>query len=172
MRKDFNYLWYLKVKKKMGNVNEYLSIIKKTALTCYVKASDTPCRQWALSRCSWTQQRSEMTKKSMHKKYSQTAFNRSFFSRILTNITLELTYHCELWTGDHFVNAPSQWRTMLHCNVVSHWLGAYTKWSLAMECPLWVHSPTYILHLSLSNWMEYCIMMKFTLTNLSKISKS
>ena len=24
---------------------------------------------------------------------------------------------------DHFVNAPSQWETTLHCNVVSHWLG-------------------------------------------------
>ena len=31
---------------------------------------------------------------------------------------------------DHFVYAPSHWETMLHCNVVSHWLGAYTKWSL------------------------------------------
>ena len=31
---------------------------------------------------------------------------------------------------DHFVYAPSQWETMLHCNVVSHWLGAYTKCSL------------------------------------------
>ena len=30
----------------------------------------------------------------------------------------------------HFVYAPSQWETTLHCNVVSHWLGAYTKWSL------------------------------------------
>ena len=25
---------------------------------------------------------------------------------------------------DHFVYAPSQWETMLQCNVVSHWLGA------------------------------------------------
>ena len=31
---------------------------------------------------------------------------------------------------DHFVCAPSQWETTLHCNVVSHWLGAHTKWSL------------------------------------------
>ena len=31
---------------------------------------------------------------------------------------------------DHFVHAPSQWETTLHSNVVSHWLGAYTKWSL------------------------------------------
>ena len=31
---------------------------------------------------------------------------------------------------DHFVYVPSQWETMLQCNVVSHWLGACTKWSL------------------------------------------
>ena len=38
-----------------------------------------------------------------------------------------------LWYGnfrDHFVYVPSQWETMLHCNVGSHWLGACTKWSL------------------------------------------
>ena len=27
-----------------------------------------------------------------------------------------------------FVYASSQWDTTLHCNVVSHWLGAYTNW--------------------------------------------
>ena len=31
---------------------------------------------------------------------------------------------------DHFVNVPSQWEMALHCNIVSHWLDAYTKWSL------------------------------------------
>ena len=39
---------------------------------------------------------------------------------------------------DHFVNAPSQWETMLQCNVISHWLGACTKWSL-----LTVHTKNY-----------------------------
>ena len=34
---------------------------------------------------------------------------------------------------DHFVNAPCQWETTLHCNVVSHWPGAYTKWSLELS---------------------------------------
>ena len=33
-------------------------------------------------------------------------------------------------TRDHFVFASSQWET-LHCNVVSNWLGAYTKGSLS-----------------------------------------
>ena len=31
---------------------------------------------------------------------------------------------------DHFVYVPSQWKTTLHCNVVSHLLGAYRKWYL------------------------------------------
>ena len=31
---------------------------------------------------------------------------------------------------DHFVYAPSQWETALHCNMISYWLGAFTKWSL------------------------------------------
>ena len=29
-----------------------------------------------------------------------------------------------------FVYALNQWETTLQCTVVSHWLGAYTKWSL------------------------------------------
>ena len=32
-----------------------------------------------------------------------------------------------------FVHAPSQWETTLQCNVVSHWLGAYTEWSLTVK---------------------------------------
>ena len=32
--------------------------------------------------------------------------------------------------SDHFVNAPGQWETTLQCDVVSHWLDAFTKWSL------------------------------------------
>ena len=34
---------------------------------------------------------------------------------------------------DHFVYALSQWETTLQCNVASHWLGAYTKWSLLID---------------------------------------
>ena len=40
--------------------------------------------------------------------------------------------HCSKVIRDHFVYVPSQWETLL-CNVVSHWLGAYTKWSLVIE---------------------------------------
>ena len=34
---------------------------------------------------------------------------------------------------DHFVYAPSQWEMTLQCNVTSHWLGEYTKWSLTFH---------------------------------------
>ena len=33
-------------------------------------------------------------------------------------------------TKDQSRYAPSQWGTSLHCNDVSHWLGAYLDWSL------------------------------------------
>ena len=33
-------------------------------------------------------------------------------------------------SSDHFVYAPSQWEMALHCNAISHWLGAFSKWSL------------------------------------------
>ena len=42
---------------------------------------------------------------------------------------------------DHFVYVPSQWETTLQCNVVSHWLGAYTKWSL-----IWITLQTFLRH--------------------------
>ena len=34
--------------------------------------------------------------------------------------------------GHLFVYAPNQWETTLHCNVVSHWLGAYKKVILSL----------------------------------------
>ena len=36
------------------------------------------------------------------------------------------------YTRDHFVHAPSQWETVLHCNIISPWLGKYTKWFLVI----------------------------------------
>ena len=44
--------------------------------------------------------------------------------------TSHITVRLEQNGRDHFSYAPSQWETTLHCNVVSHWLGAYTKWTL------------------------------------------
>ena len=43
-------------------------------------------------------------------------------------------YHFSLAFGCspfmYSVNAPSQWEMALHCNAISHWLGAFTDWSL------------------------------------------
>ena len=41
--------------------------------------------------------------------------------------------HIKCKGRDHFVYAPSQWETTLQCNIISHWLSAYTKWSLQRE---------------------------------------
>ena len=45
-------------------------------------------------------------------------------------IPITLAEYCPSWLRDHFEYAPNQWETMLPCNVVSHRLGPYTKWSL------------------------------------------
>ena len=47
-------------------------------------------------------------------------------------------FHVTLLYMDQFVYAPSQWETTLYCNVVSHWLGAYTKWSQTLMLT-WKH---------------------------------
>ena len=39
------------------------------------------------------------------------------------------------WHGQELsVDVPSQWETTLHCNVISHWLGTYKKWSQGSFC--------------------------------------
>ena len=62
---------------------------------------------------------------------------------------------------DHFVNVPSQWETMLHCNVISHWLGAFTKWSLKITTTnlhiFWDIMST-IVYFSLSNRWQPTLM--------------
>ena len=53
----------------------------------------------------------------------------------------ELWWKSRRWNSDHFVYAPGQWETALQCNAVSHWLVAYTKWSLVK----WVNVPYELL---------------------------
>ena len=53
----------------------------------------------------------------------------------LTGSSLVCLMACHLFDSqplprDHSVNVSNQWEIMLHGNVISHWLGAYTKWSL------------------------------------------
>ena len=56
-----------------------------------------------------------------------------YIPRIMYTVCAWLAYagvRYQLLFRNHFVYVPSQWETTLHCNVVSHWLGAYTKWSM------------------------------------------
>ena len=55
---------------------------------------------------------------------------------------------------------PSQWETTLHCNVVSHWLGTITKWSLGIMVSLGFQSRMIIISYTLSReyrvaWNRY-----------------
>ena len=70
--------------------------------------------------------------------------------RVVSNRSIELSLYCSTfsWTTltgiywaytvirDHFVYVLSQWETTLQCDIVSHWLGAPTKWSLCNKCCL------------------------------------
>ena len=50
--------------------------------------------------------------------------------RLLMHICFARLQWVKALCSDHFIKAPSQWETTLHCNIVSHWLVVYTKWSL------------------------------------------
>ena len=60
---------------------------------------------------------------------------------------------------DHFVNAPSQWETTVHCNVVSRWLDAYTKRSL--QARYWRKSFTR----ALQSYYAFLLLKRGLLTN-------
>ena len=56
--------------------------------------------------------------------------------------------------GNYFLYAPCQWETTLHYNIVSHWLGAYTKWSLWLYIP-YVIVISFVLVVLLSGEPDY-----------------
>ena len=48
---------------------------------------------------------------------------------------------------------PSQWEMTLHCNVISHWLGTHTQWSLLQWC---IHQCiTLDLHDDVIKWKHF-----------------
>ena len=91
-----------------------------------------------------------------------------------------------------FVYPPSQWETMLQCSIiVSHWLGAYMKWSphqfsrccdgdcnsnfiqkRLLSCYNYIYKwETRILLTTFSNklsWMKVCILMQISLKFVPK----
>ena len=56
---------------------------------------------------------------------------------------------------DNFLHTPSQWETMLYCNIISHWLGAYTKWSLIRHFLIYFRVTSFALGQSKDHlWMR------------------
>ena len=72
-------------------------------------------------------------------------------------ILLRKVCHCR----DQIVYVPSQWEMTLHCNVISHWLGTYTKWSL--HCYDVFMESTFQINIQLS-WL--CKIMASNVTTL------
>ena len=73
----------------------------------------------------------------------------SFTKITNTQIIWQITGVCYLRRGDHSVYVPSRWEMALHCNAVSHWLGAYTEWSLYDAS----NTCTYVLYVMI-NWQH------------------
>ena len=62
---------------------------------------------------------------------------------------------------NHFMYAPSQWEMMLHCNVISHWLGAYTKWSLMHIILLCLEAAIVIKCKDIAQCWDYLLLIVF-----------
>ena len=76
------------------------------------------------------------------------------------NTDQDLTH--SIWPKDNFVYAPSQWETTLQCNVVSHWLGAYTKWPLICSAIIFSdlrETQTYWYESSHVNWFHHVTLI-------------
>ena len=64
---------------------------------------------------------------------------------------------------DHFVNAASLWETTLHCNIISYWLGTFTKLSLIFKVDFHLFAPQYSdviwvpYHGFLNHWQLHCL---------------
>ena len=69
-------------------------------------------------------------KESLQSWISWVSYGMSIQSTISYRKLTMLQLDCFVFHMDHYVYAPSQWEMMLHCNIISHWLGAYTKLSL------------------------------------------
>ena len=103
-----------------SNIHVYLHLSYTTKYdfaTIYTTTRDLT--HWDPSNISKQNCRQHFKSISLHENFS-----------IQLQFQLAISQH---WFRDHFVYAPSKWETKLHCNVISHWLGAYTKWSLLVE---------------------------------------
>ena len=80
--------------------------------------------------------------------YMQYHVERNNVKRILGSLQLGFV-GAEL---DHFVYSPSQWEKTLQCNVISHWLDAYSKWSLSMKISQNCQTDNLLVSVLLTHW--------------------
>ena len=68
----------------------------------------------------------------------------------------------QMKSRDHFVYVPGQWEMMLHCNVISYWLGTCITWwlekmRLCFRCWISVLKHLYdVILLSFCRWSSFC----------------
>ena len=101
----------------MGPVLRFQQMTQNIA--CVSKDFSTSLRHWP--RQCWIKVWSKTENEpwtALMSEWGISSGSRSF----VTNL---IPYH-----RDHSVCAPSQWVTALHRNTVSHWLGAFTEWSM------------------------------------------
>ena len=73
--------------------------------------------------------------------------------------------HELICSRNHCVCVPSQWKIMLHCNIVSHWLGTYTQWPMLFfvylfQVIIW-HTGNKNIHTSImSYFFQSCLIFQ------------
>ena len=92
----------------------------------------------------------------VHERRNSTAFAMELCLSCINPSIWGLFCEFKFWSlfyivRDHFVNAPSKWETS-HCNIVPHWLGAYTKWSLHSHCNV-IHNIVILDHV-IEIWLQ------------------
>ena len=84
-----------------------------------------------------------------------------YFMNVFSSDDLIMNLPMMRMRRNHFVHAPSQWEMMLHCNVISHWLGAYTKWSLMHIILLCLEAAIVIKCKDIAKCWDYLLLIVF-----------
>ena len=102
-------------------------------ITCYtlknitkINSFNSQCVQWCWSCVLWHYILPSVTTKYP---WASTLIAGSVLGEFPFN-DFEYDFEFRNLPRDHFLYEPSQWETTLPCNVVSHWLGTYTKRTL------------------------------------------
>ena len=102
------------------NDNVYYELKKKFDWNILVLPDQCSRTFWAFSRYRYRDTIIPLCVHLSHVSFPQQHYTDATFGEFTGHLHKESV-------RDHFVHAPSQWETTLHCNIVSHWLSACTK---------------------------------------------